>query len=78
MDGNKAHKGKESQISKWAKNKGMAAIDHPHCSIHLPVPFYSDVLNVSPSHLKYRRYPCLSTRLLQKKALRLIEPLTHR
>lgn len=68
----------ESQISKRAKNKGMAAVDHPHCSIHLPVPFYSDVLNVSPSHLKYRRYPFLSTRLLQKKALRLVKSLEQR
>ena len=29
MDGNRNRKGKESQISKWAKNKGMAAVDHP-------------------------------------------------
>jgi hypothetical protein len=30
MAGNRNGNGKESQISKWANNKGMAAVDHPH------------------------------------------------
>ena len=40
MGGSRNRKGKESQISKRAKNKGMAAVDHPYLCILLPMSFY--------------------------------------
>ena len=56
-------------MPKLKKIRGWPLFDHPHCSIHLPVPFYSDVLNVSPSHLKYCHIPMSFYPLATKESL---------
>ncbi len=51
------------------KNKGMAAVDHPHCFIYSPMSILYYMLIDSPSHLKYRRLPMLFYSLTVKESL---------